>query len=327
MKRTTLFSSCCGLLLAGLSLSVHAASLPGPLVDAKWLHDHIDSVTIVDVREDAAEFAAKPRYAAAKAGAQPVLESVGGHVPGAHLILFGNVRATRKIDGREIKAMLPERAAFEAMMQDAGVPKGKPIVIASAGDSVNAMDMAARLYWSMKTYGDERIAILNGGTAAWLQAGYPVSMDAPGKAKGNWTARAENHSLFADSEDVAHAANGHAQLVDARSTPQYLGIVKKPVVLKYGHIEGAHSFPTDAISSSRGIAHFFMTPAQYRSITAQLGIKDDTATITYCNTGHLASGAWFVMSEVLGNRSTRLYDGSMLEWTAEDHPVAPAART
>ncbi len=322
MTRFTLFSSCCGLLLIALTASASATALPGPLVSAQWLHDHLNAVTVVDVREDPASFTSKPQYAAAES--KPALQEVGGHVPGALLIEFGKIRTTRKIDGREIKAMLPQRKDFEAIMRAAGVSNGKPIVIASAGDGVGALDMAARLYWSLKYYGAPQIAILNGGTAGWLQSGYPVSTNAAAVKPGNWHPGKIDSPLLAGSNDVLKAMSDHAQLIDARSMPQYLGISKKPAVLKAGHIEGAHSFPTDAIVRNSGIAYYFMSAPEYRSITTQLGIKDRSPSITYCNTGHLASGAWFVMSEVLDNPSVRLYDGSMLEWTIEKHPVVSA---
>ena len=45
-------------------------------------------------------------------------------------------------------------------------------------------------------------------------------------------------------------------------------------------------------------------------------IKDGDE-ITYCNTGHWASVAWFGLSEVMGNKNTAMYDGSMTEWAAD----------
>lgn len=313
-----------GVAAAIIALPTWAVTLPSPLVDAQWLHDHINDVTVVDIRDDVATFTAQPRYGKADAKGQPTLLEVGGHVPGARLIAFGKIRTAREIDGHTIKAMLPTRADFQALMRAAGVNGDRPIVISSAGDSVDAMDMAARLYWSMKVYGDTQVAILNGGTAGWLQAGYPVSSDPAKVMTGTWTAKAENHALMAGSAAVAKARQDGVQLVDARPTPQFLGIVKKPIVLAAGHIAGAHSFPTDAITRSAGVAHYFMTAAEYDRILPEMGIKTRAPTITYCNTGHLASGAWFVMSEVLGDKTARLYDGSMLEWTTEGRPVVPA---
>ncbi|MGA7105691.1 MAG: rhodanese-like domain-containing protein [Candidatus Deferrimicrobiaceae bacterium] len=46
--------------------------------------------------------------------------------------------------------------------------------------------------------------------------------------------------------------------------------------------------------------------------------KDKAAEIiTYCDTGLLASGWWFVLSEVLGYRNVKIYDGSMQEWATD----------
>jgi thiosulfate/3-mercaptopyruvate sulfurtransferase len=39
--------------------------------------------------------------------------------------------------------------------------------------------------------------------------------------------------------------------------------------------------------------------------------------IAFCNTGHWAATAWFTLSEVLKLPNTKMYDGSMVEWTAD----------
>ena len=51
------------------------------------------------------------------------------------------------------------------------------------------------------------------------------------------------------------------------------------------------------------------------------GISNQGSVIAYCNTGHWASLDWFVLSELLGNQNARMYDGSLLEWTAADLPM------
>ena len=51
-------------------------------------------------------------------------------------------------------------------------------------------------------------------------------------------------------------------------------------------------------------------------------IEQDADEIAFCNTGHWASVAWFGLSEILGNKKTKLYDGSMADWTSdESRPV------
>jgi len=45
-------------------------------------------------------------------------------------------------------------------------------------------------------------------------------------------------------------------------------------------------------------------------------LEDRGGKIHFCNTGHWASLGWFADSEILGNKEAKLYDGSMVEWTA-----------
>ncbi|OYV34419.1 MAG: hypothetical protein B7Z81_10095 [Acidocella sp. 20-61-6] len=55
---------------------------------------------------------------------------------------------------------------------------------------------------------------------------------------------------------------------------------------------------------------------------AKAGISLTKPAFTFCNTGHLASGGWFVMHEVLNNQNVALYDGSMADWAQNPaHPV------
>ena len=51
-------------------------------------------------------------------------------------------------------------------------------------------------------------------------------------------------------------------------------------------------------------------------------VAADQPVISYCNTGHWAATNWFVISEVLSREDVKLYDGSMVEWTANaDNPL------
>jgi thiosulfate/3-mercaptopyruvate sulfurtransferase len=62
-------------------------------------------------------------------------------------------------------------------------------------------------------------------------------------------------------------------------------------------------------------------PKVSQSRFQQMGISSQQPTIAHCNTGHLASGAWFAMSDMVGNPHTRLCDGSMTQWTLEKRPT------
>jgi len=255
-----------------------------------------------------------------KTGKQ-VLAKVGGHIPGAILVDYKKVRANRKIGGMEVDYLIPEKSTFEKLIQDAGVNRDSTIVIATKGENNLDMTMATRMYWQLKYFGDDKIAILNGGLAEWLKAGHKVVSTASKAKHGNWVATAERNELLATSDDVAKAvADKNVQLVDNRPLNQYLGVAKKSYVYEYGHIAGAKSYPNELFVNAGSPATFLTTP-QLTELAKQMGVKTNEKSITYCNSGHLASGGWFIMHELLGNKNVKLYDGSMHEWTKEKHPV------
>lgn len=49
--------------------------------------------------------------------------------------------------------------------------------------------------------------------------------------------------------------------------------------------------------------------------------------IAYCNTGHWAATDWFVLHELLGRKDVSLYDGSMVEWSANASRPIASSRT
>jgi thiosulfate/3-mercaptopyruvate sulfurtransferase len=57
---------------------------------------------------------------------------------------------------------------------------------------------------------------------------------------------------------------------------------------------------------------------ELRALRKSAGLAEEGEEISFCNTGHWASLGWFVDSEILGNKQAKLYDGSMVEWTADD---------
>lgn len=302
-----------------------AVTLPGPLVTAQWLKDHQKEVTVVDIRDDMKSYTTEPGFNVDKATGKKTLIETGGHIADSISVDFGKIREERTVDGVKIKAQLPTAEHFQKVMDDFGLNKtGKPLVIVSTGDSVNAMDMATRLYFQLRYFGEahDNMAILNGGVNAWIQEGYPVSTDPAAAKQGDWAVRGEDKKILASMEQVKEGLRkGSDEFIDARPTDQYLSIVKPPIDKAAGHLAGARSFPTDAIVKPVGAAREFMSAAEYKKIYAQLHINPGAHNVSYCNTGHLASGTWFVTSEIMGNKHSRLYAGSMTEWTNLNNPT------
>lgn len=310
--------------LLSLGSTLALAQLPGPLVDGKWLAANLDKVQVVDVRSAVKTFTATPEFETDAKSGKKTLTEVGGHIAGARLIDMKTMRTDRQIGGQTVKYMIPERAEFQRAVQAVGIDAGKPIVLVPVGLDVSDVDEALRVYWQFKVYGEDDIAVLDGGIALWLAEGRAFATDAPAPRTGSWASKADRSAqYFASSEDVAKAiAERSATLVDGRDARQYHGLVKRDYVFGYGHLDGAKLYPTELMTKTSSGALTFMSPATYRGLFAGQGIDPAAPAITYCNSGHLASGPWFLMSEVIGNRATRLYDGSLHQWTLEKRPMA-----
>ncbi len=303
----------------------HATELPGPVVSAQWLNDNRDAVVVLDLRSDTDGFVSAPTYDVVDG--KRVLVTGGGHIEGSRLADFNAWRVSKQIDGKKIDKLVPEGAVVESLMQELGVNEGDTLVLTTPGETFDEVDMAARVYWTLKSYGHRSMAILDGGNAAWGISGYPLSISAyVVPSRGDWTASSFDDTWFVDTQGVKRAmemSEASPLLIDARPAPQYLGIVyKAPAVAAPGHIEGAMNFAADLQLKPKGLGQYFLSNAQYRDIFATLSISTSgNEVITYCNTGHLAAGAWFIASEIMQLPSVKLFDGSMHEWTTLGHPV------
>ena len=298
-----------------------ALQLPGPLVETDWLEQHLDEVRILDIRDDIESFTRKAVLVRKRFTGDLRLGRPGAHIPGAVLVDFLNIRTSREIDDRNVRHMTPEKYGFEALMQSWGVNNDDLIVITSLGVSNSDMTMATRLYWQIKYFGFDNIAILDGGVMQWLLEQKTASIASSKPQPGNWHAIEERESLLASSEDVLNAIkDGSSQLVDTRSSGYYLGLLKRPYVRKKGHIPGAKMFPNELLTTA-GPGAYFTDREDIQQMATELGISSDANIITYCNSGQFASASWFVFSELMGNKNVKLYDGSMHQWSIEKRPV------
>ncbi len=301
---------------------VQAVTLPGPVVSADWLANNLAEVQVIEVRTDLASYLRNPEFDTDKKTGKKFLVEVGGHINNSSLLDFKKVRVERLVDGKKIKFLIPEKADFEKLIQSLGVNADKPIILVPIGQDMSDIDEALRTYWTFKVYGEDQVAVLDGGIAGWLTEGREFTTANSAKAAGNWVGKAERKQLIASSDEVAAASKGgKPQLLDARQPAQYLGLAKRPDVLTFGHIAGSKELAPELLAKPVNGALYFWPKTTYDALMSANGLSNKNPTIAYCNTGHLAAGGWFVMSELVGNKSTKLYDGSLYLWTLEGRPL------
>ena len=286
------------LISALVATNAFAMQVPGPLVTPAWVNAHKGEVKILEIGKKA-------------------------HIPGAEPVSFRKVRVKTTIEGVTAKGLLPSKEAWQKMVQSWGINKGDAIVIAYPGKGAGDAAKAARLYWQFKSYGENNVTIMNGGMVAYAKAKLPL--DRKGHRdlghQGNWTATDQDQSIYASTAEVEAASKGQNgyQLIDSRNTSLYLGTWHKGSVKGAGHIPGAKLYPVDLDTSAKPAK--FLSADAYKKAAAAIGVDLSKPSITYCNTGHLASGNWFVMHEILGNKKVKLYDGSAHLWTQHGKPL------
>ena len=306
-----------------LSNAVYAAQVPGPLVSTDWLVKNKDKVVILDVRKDTESFTAKAKETADTQGSTAKKSSsidVTGHIPGANLVSWKKVRVNRSVDGVDLIKLVPTKEEMESLMRDHGVNSDSAVVISMKGSESKSLTFATRLYWQMKYWGHDNVAILDGGTAAWVAAGNETNHDTSSPDKGNWTAKEALTEILATTADVEKAVADGTQLIDARTEDFYRGSSQKKYVFAAGHIPGAKGFSNKLIVHG-GKAKTFLPADKVASLMKARGIDPAVSTIVYCDSGHYSTGLWFLMHEIMGNKQVTQYDGSMHEWTKLKKPT------
>ena len=215
---------------------VQAVTLPGPVVSSDWLAANQSEVQVLEVRGDVASYTRAPEFEVDKKTGKKFLVEVGGHIPDSTLLDFKKVRVDRVIDGKKVKYLIPEKADFEKIIQSAGINSDKPIVLVPVALDISDVDEALRAYWQFKVYGEDNIAVLDGGMAGWLAEGRDFSVAPSVKTAGTWVGKAERKELIANSEQVALASKtGKSTLIDARQPVQYFGLNKRDYIRPDSH--------------------------------------------------------------------------------------------
>ncbi|MFA1543977.1 sulfurtransferase [Actinomadura monticuli] len=232
-----------------------------------------------------------------------------GHLPGAVFVdLDRDVAGPPGPGGRH---PLPDPVVFESAMRRAGVSRDGLVVAYDDADSMSA----ARVWWSLRYFGHERVRVLDGGYRAWVEAGHRVSDAEPEVKPGDFIANPGRLPVL-DAEGAAELATAGV-LLDARAAERYRG-EQEPVDPVAGHIPGARNAPT---SGNVGVDGRFLPPELLRERFAKLGATDALDVGAYCGSG--VTAAHEILALNLAGIPAALYVGSWSNWVTDpSNPVA-----
>ncbi|MBA3319034.1 MAG: 3-mercaptopyruvate sulfurtransferase [Gemmatimonadales bacterium] len=246
-------------------------------------------------------------------GRDATAEYAAAHIPGA---VFFDLEASS--DNRSsLPHMLPPAADFAERMSSLGLDDADDLVVY---DGSGANLSAARVWWMFRTFGHERVAVLDGGIRKWRREGRPVEGGTVTRRRGSFSARRQPGSAIRNLEAVREAAvSGSEQIVDLRSAGRFTAAAPEPRAgLRGGHIPGSRSLPYDELVDADGTV--LPEPALTRRITGA-GVDLSRPIIATCGSG-VSACALLLALHLLGHDQVSLYDGAWAEWGGRsDTPI------
>jgi len=289
--------------LFGFATQAHALEMT-PLVDANWLDQHLesDNLVVLDVRSSIDNGGDARSFSQAR-------------IPGSRYSSYTDAgwRETRN----DVPGVMPSVDELESLIGGLGIDNDSQVVIVAAGTGATDFGSAARVYWTFKVLGHDKVAILDGGFAGWQQQGFEIEggrVSAPEEV--DFSASLQD-ALLASSDDAAAAIDSPTQLVDARPAGFFTADTQSSATLAAGTIPTSVNLEHQKYLSERDGA-FYLDEAPLMTRIDELGLDAETPTIAFCNTGHWAAIGWFMLQEVAGFENTSMYDGSMAEWTRQN---------
>jgi thiosulfate/3-mercaptopyruvate sulfurtransferase len=278
----------------------------GPLISAKDLAQRTATaeLLVVDCRHDLADL---------QRGAR---EYAQGHIPGAIYADLQRDLADLSKHGQG-RHPLPDAAAFSALLGSWGWRPGLPVV---AYDAANGALAAARLWWMLRLIGEQDVAVLDGGLAAWSAGGFPLSDEPAQRSPSRVDVQFDTDRVVYTGQLQQLRKSPQVLLVDARAAPRYRGEVE-PIDPVAGHVPGAlnRPFSENLLGDGR-----FKPAAQLRAEFIELlGAHQAGNVVHMCGSGVTACHNLLAM-EYAGLSGARIYAPSWSGWI--DDPARPVKR-
>ncbi|GIX22057.1 MAG: sulfurtransferase [Gammaproteobacteria bacterium] len=233
-----------------------------------------------------------------------------GHIPGALPLdpaLFNRNTETAR-------GLLPDADELNAQLRAHGVCADRPVIVYDEDGG----PAAARAAWTLRAFGHEAAAMLDGGLIHYaarhrLARGKPPLNEDDGDFEGAW-----RRERIADRRHIlARLGAPDLQLVDTRSAAEYGGRDRR--AWRAGHIPGAVHLDWRLTKGADGR---FLPEAALRALLAERGLDPNKETICYCQS-HQRSSVVCLLLEALGFTRVKGYPGAWSDWGNQpDTPVA-----
>ncbi len=226
------------------------------------------------------------------------------HIPGA---IFVDIDDISDPD-THLPHMLPSPEHLAERLGALGLGNEHRIVFYDA----NGFGGATRLWWILRTFGHDNVAVLDGGLKKWRAEGRRLTTDIPAVTPVTFTPAFRPDLVRDRAAILANLDLPVAQILDARSSARFEGAAAEPWPgRRQGHIPG--SLNLDHLSLVDPASGTLKPPAELRALFSAAGVDPALPVITSCGSGITATVLAFALHQI-GHTQVSVYDGSWAEW-------------
>lgn len=236
----------------------------------------------------------------------------GAHIPGALQVSMADITASSP----PVAGLIPNDDRLADVLSDTGLRNDAHIVAYDrAGDG-----QAARLLYTLDAMGHEAISLLDGGLAAWHQAGFDLESGAPQAGASDFSVRRRPQRIADRGWIESRLDDNATSFLDARSAAEYAGQDVRSA--RGGHIPGAINLDWNLLKGHDGRLR---PRAELVELLDSHGIDRNAEVVNYCQS-HVRSSYTYLVLKFLGFEKVRGYPGAWSDWgNAPDTPIATAA--
>ncbi len=232
------------------------------------------------------------------------------HISGA---LFFDIKSVADKES-DLPHMIPSANTFSDAMSAMGIHNSDFIIIYAQHGMIMG---PARLWWMLKGFGHEDVAVLNGGLPKWIESDLPISSgEATKRLTSQFRAAPFNGNLYADKDLVTKVSDNKSYpIIDARPKPRFKGETAEPRAnMRSGHIPNSINLPCSQLVNEDAT---FKTKEQITGLFDDVGFDIKHApndVVLTCGSGITACALALGLHYIGYAGHTHVYDGSWSEW-------------
>ena len=231
------------------------------------------------------------------------------HIENAH---FFDIDAISDPD-TNLPHMVPSPEMFASTMRKLGIRNDQHIIIYDQ----QGLFSAARVWWTFRVMGHEKVSILNGGLKKWTSEGKPTTDLIPAISGESEYVTCFQRKLIKNKQDVLDAISDRSeQIIDARPADRFAGKAAEPRPgLRKGHMPGSFNMPFSIFINENGTVK---SNEELISLFERDSVKLQSPIITSCGSGVTAAVVSFALT-LIGHDAAAIYDGAWAEWGADEN--------